>query len=403
MYFFSSVIYYINIFFGQIFQKTGNIVIGSDINNVTYFIMVINMILILLFQFIPQVSFKKRVTFFNDTNDYFDGSLNLKSEKLAVITLALIMFMISFYIIKSYGIFSLESFDKLEILNSTGFVISYFKPISLVLFAYIFIQEDIDYSKKIYFIILFNIFITFMLGHRSYIVLGGIIILFDYIIKNSVEHYNMFDFMKKHSKVILLILVLGISVYAVKGVYVALFTGQFELAFERLTDVDYYLNSVKLAESNSIMRYINTVTEMNFRVGTSTYFTLVTYIIPLISRYIPVVSFSTILQEEVFVNARPGSLGSSFIAEAFSNGGIIMVIIVIFSIMILLSVLFNIYCRCKTNLIKIFTLICAIELSFYIHRNSLVTVLVRIRGYLYILILIYLIRYFYKMLIKSKI
>ena len=48
--------------------------------------------------------------------------------------------------------------------------------------------------------------------------------------------------------------------------------------------------------------------------------------------------------------------------------------------------------NCKDNIIKTFILISGIDLSFYIHRNSLDYALIRIRSYIYIVIIIYVIK-----------
>ena len=399
IYFLSSLFYYLNIIWGEVYTKQDYILISQEINDITYIIMIINMGLIFLFQIMPNITlYKDR---YNLKNNIVKNK-NYNCEKYAINTLACINFIIAIYIANKFGLFSLTEFDKLNILSSSTFIVSYFKVISIFMYVYIFTQQKVIYNKITYILIMSSIGITFLLGHRSYIVIGSIAIIFNYIYISSNKFKNMFVYIIKYKKLVFVIAMFGIGVYIIKGIYVALFTGQYELVIDRLTNIDYYIHSFKLAESNTIMKYINTISNTNYKVSTSTYIIIITYFIPFISRLFSVESFSSMMQRDLFPSARKGSLGSTFIGEAYANGGIVAVFIFIFILLMICKLLYDIYKKYNGNLGRTFILLTAIELAFYIHRNGLATTVIRVRSYIYILILLSIMKYIYKVIITSS-
>ena len=85
-------------------------------------------------------------------------------------------------------------------------MVSYFKSISTILFIYIFTQTNIKYKKIDYFLIIYCMVGTMILGHRSYLVIAllGIIIfkMYDYIKKNNM---NLFLIVRTNILKVLLI------------------------------------------------------------------------------------------------------------------------------------------------------------------------------------------------------
>ena len=59
IYFLSSLFYYLNIIWGEVYTKQDDILISQEINDITYIIMIINMGLIFLFQIMPNITLYK--------------------------------------------------------------------------------------------------------------------------------------------------------------------------------------------------------------------------------------------------------------------------------------------------------------------------------------------------------
>lgn len=402
IYFLSSLVYYLNSFFGEIYYKLNNTIFSYDINEKTYHILCINMLIILFFQLLPNFSFKK-----SKKLKYIDKpkkklSMNhLIGERATMSFVGFVMLIMGVYVILRYNLLSSTSFNKTAILENTTFIVTYYKNVSLFLFLYIFINEKNKFSWITYATTLFSVLVTFLLGHRSYIVIGVLGISFNYIIKKLLKEKNLLAFLLRNKKVIVLGLGLVLTVYSVKGIFNPLITGQYELVKERLSDPSFYLDSFRISESNSIFSYIDRIVSYDYRINQSTYIIIPSYFIPFISRYLPSTTFGTLLQRDLFPNLRAGSLGSTYIGEAYANGGYFMVIAIIIIVMIFLKIIFSLYKNVNSNYLKTFLLLCGIEFSFYIHRNGLGTVILRIRVYLYIMILLLVLNFLFKAASKT--
>lgn len=404
IYFFSSLIYYLNMFFGQIYVSSNGIIRGYSLNETTYLIMIINMLIILLNFVIPNFSVRKDGERSQADFQNQNGLSDLKAEfteKATVKMMSFVILILAIYTIIHFNLFSLTQYNKLEILNNSGAITTYFKSLSLFLFVYMFTQKGIKYGKLTYIFVLFSLFTTFLLGHRSYIVIGLIAIIFNYVVINIQNKKNLFTYLLQYKRLITLSFIFIFVIYSIKGIYVALFTGQFEIVKNRLTNLDYYINSFKISESNSIISYVDTVANLNYQVESSTYLNIPRYLIPVFGRFFSTDGFSDMLQRDIFTDAIPGTLGSSVIAEAFANGGLIMIFIIIFLVLLTLKFVYSFYKHYKNNLAKSFFLLWGVEFAFYIHRNSLDTALIRIRAYFYILILLLLTRWLFKLILKK--
>lgn len=401
IYFLSSAIYYVNLFFGEIYTRYSNVISGYEINEKTYFVMIMNMSLILVFFVFSKVNFSKKKIEANLTDIHNINSFRFE-EKKAINILSFITFLLAVYMVIQFRLFTLVEFNKIDVLNSSGTVEYYFKAIALFLFVYIFTQKQIKYSFYTYLYILFSIFTTFMLGHRSYIVIGILAILFDKIANSVQKENNLISYLLKNKKIVMFVLLFIFFVYSIKGVYVALFTKQFDLVVSRLTSWEYYINTFKISESNTILRYVDVIASTNFRVDSSTYLIVISYFIPVISRLFEANTFSDILHQNFFSEAQAGTLGSSFIAEALANGGTVLLVIMLILLLSLLKWASHMYTKCKTSYTKTFLLLLGIEFSFYIHRNGLGVGVLRIRSYLYILLLIIFLIFIFKILSRKS-
>lgn len=399
IYFCSSCLYYSNAFFNKIFFSSNDHISGffysTAIDDKTYILMIINMLLILFFSLFSITRVE------NDTVN-INNKKKLLAEKCAINTLIFLNLLISFYVLLTImPSFISGTYDKGTILNNSSALISYYKDISTFLFIYFFAKNNnVKYKKISYFLICYFIILTIILGHRSYFVIG-IIAIFINLINEKVkdENTNLLNLVKLNLKKIIVIILLFFVFMVSKNIYTSLFNGNYELVLSRLSDVSYYKKSFQLTEFNTIFNNLNTVVVSNFKMSGKIYLRIATLIVPFLNRFIDIDGFSTVYQLELFGKT---NLASTFIGEAYSAGTYGMVFVVIVFIL-LLNVFFDSQLnKCRDNIWKTFLLYSGVDISFYIHRNSLETCFTRIRVYLYIVILLKLFELIYRRLIKQN-
>lgn len=382
IYFISSIVYYAGAIWGKLYYLyNNNLLYEYDINSNTYIALIINMALIMISTLLPE----KNIVLGREKKK----NTNLYIEKITMNLFFILCFLLTIYCSLKLNLFSnTNKFNKEELLNNTGTIIEYFKAMIMFAVVYIFIQNDIKYNKFIYVLLIFSIMVTFLLGHRSYIIIALLAIGYYYYNKMSNANSLLQSVIKNYKIIILGIFIVFIT-FAIKGVTAALFDNNMSLVKSRLTSLEYYIKTFKTSEPNTITINLDTIIKNNYRLEKSSYPILITLIIPFISRAIPYTSFTYIYQETLFGTT---TRASTFIGEAFANGGFLVVALVIMILLLLLQLINMKLINCKDNIIKTFILISGIDLSFYIHRNSLDYALIRIRSYIYIVIIIYVIK-----------
>lgn len=383
IYFLSSIIYYAVAIFGKLYYSySDNLICEYNININTYIVLIINMLLIFVSTLLPEPNIVLRKKEKNNTN--------LNIEKFTMNIFFILCFVLSIYTVLKLNLFwNNEKFNKTELLNNTGTIIEYFKSIVMFAIVYIFTQNNIKYSKIAYVSLIFSIFVTFLLGHRSYIIIALIAIGYHYYNEKISNNNTLLQSVIKNYKIILLAVLVIFITFAIKGVTAALFDNNMVLVKSRLTNLEYYINTFKTSEPNIITTNLDTIIKNNYKLEQSSYPILITLFVPFISRFIQYTSFTYIYQETLFgVSNR----ASTFIGEAFANGSFLTVGLIIMLLLLLLKFTNTKLVNCKNNIIRTFILISGIDLSFYIHRNSIDYAFIRIRSYIYIVMLIYIIK-----------
>lgn len=382
LYFVSSIFYYINAFIGNIYSLHSlRIPIPIEISNQTYLLLCLNQLIILLFYLIP----KKRVTEVNVKND-----TNYMSIIWALKVITLLLFLCAIYFTISMNLFTRIEFNKSELLENSSFIETYFKYGSFYFFvAGLLVWDKITFFWKI--LLFYPLLVTFLMGHRSFLVLS-LIAAFIIYINEILYDGNLLMFLRKNRKMIFLVLLLIIFVYVIKGVSGAIFTGDFDLVKERLTTPSYYLDSFRMGESNVILNHVNNVVTYGLNINGNTYSVILTLMVPFVGRYFQVNSFNSFLQAAYYPDYRLGSLGNSFLAEAYSQGSFLLVAIIVILLISFSNFLFNLSISKRTSLFtKTWAMTVGIECAFYIHRNSLYTFFVRLRVYIYLTVLFFIV------------
>ena len=394
----SILIYYFPVFIGQLKSSYSNRIILID--DKSYMCVAIFALIYLIFLLFTDKYSLKNVTITKNINDKVEKYKAIKNDNLSnfcVLLLSLIgLCMMMYTFIKTNGL--TDTFNKMQLLTATDRITEYMKYIGTFTFVYSFCFKGkyINFCRINSLII---ILYTFLLGHRSFIVIGLISIFINYLGSNS--SIRLIDLIKKKKMVLLSVFVVFFFFIFIKGVFAALMNGDFELVSSRLTNQEYYINTLLTSEPNSIMLNLNNVVSYNLTYGFDNYIFGTLSLIPLlgdvfISNF-NYVTFERVLNLTFNKQLDLGiGLGCTFIGEAYAVGNIFYLIII--TILTLLLIKNFIKKREKTNnpYTYVFLSIVLSYFTFYIHRNSLLFMLITIRAYIYILILLIILKGLFK-------
>lgn len=384
VYFLSSIIYYFNAFQGEIFVgKLNHIGVSSyAVNSGFYIVLLINLTLILGFVLIGREN-----TNYCAKHQQVAESTAMKIVFCGVLALAI-------YMCFKHNVFSRTIYSKSTLAESTGGLAAYYKYFSSFVFVYIFSKEETEYGFGWKIIATIPLLTTFLFGNRSYLIISLIAIMFNYVYKVCLNDKLSFgEFLIKHKKFLIVATVLFFVTLIVKGITGALFIGDYDIVIERLTNIEYYKQVFYVSEPNTISQNLNSIVDSNYSVPKSSYMALWAYFIPLVTgsieKALGVTNFTKEYQLSLYGDDTNNA--STYLGEAYANGGYLFVILVVFFYLLLITLLFKLYKNCKSNITKTTVLIMGIDASFYIHRNSIAFEFSRLRAYIYIAILIYLI------------
>jgi len=289
-----------------------------------------------------------------------------------------------------------SGFNKMQLLQQSNRMTEYLKYIASFVFVYSFVSEG-KYVRLSRIIGILLIAYTFFLGHRSFAVIC-LISVFLHILNKQNQSVRLISYIRKRWKLFLLLLVFLLFFMFVKNVFAAFITGQYDLVRQRLTDPDYYLNMLLNGESNVILMNLNRVCVADMQYSIANYFLSLIGLIPIIGNYalnlFEVDFFETKLNRLFNSRLNEGvGLGSTYLGEAYATGWYVFLIIALIGTFVLISYLQRKRDRVKSKLTYTWLSLMLVYFTFYIHRNSLIYLLVTMRAYLYILLLICLIRW----------
>ena len=381
VYFASSALFYYNAFEGDIFVGKMNQIGVSyyPISSVSYIILIINLIITAFY------------LFFESEKDNYVIKESQQGERSVIHYFLIAVLLLSLYMCFKYKVFTRVTYNKHQLADESGALATYYKYLASYAFVVAFAQDD-DNDRPIWKIIgAFPICSTFLFGNRSYIVISFVAVFFDRVYRRCVrENYNIRTFIRKHKGVVVLVLLLIMVTLVVKGVTYALFTKNFSLVMERLTNPDYYRQVFYVSEPNTIMTNLNTIVINNYQVEKSSYRTLWAYFFPFVTDYIEdlmgAVSFTKIYQRVLYITAT--NRAATYLGESYANGGIIMVPIIVMLYLIIIVVLFKGYKKCSSNIGKALFLLMGIDGAFYVQRNCMTFQFSRFRDYIYIFVLL---------------
>lgn len=279
-------------------------------------------------------------------------------------------------------------FNKMQLLEEADRFTEYFKYIALYCFVYSFINDG-QWSGLLKSLSLVLIGYTFLLGHRSFVVIGIIGILMSrFGMKEKKPLIHLF----RKNKFISIFAIIGTMFFIfIKGVFNAIITGQFEIVKNRLMNPDYYINTLLISEPNTITSNLYYVVRFNMKFGLDEYILGFFQLIPGVGGKLSSTFAITTFERQLnlmFNNQLDKGVGlaSTFLGESYSIAGVVSELIIV-----LLVIFIIIWCvkqqySTKNNLVSAYFSVILPYFTFYIHRNSFIFLLVTARAYLYILI-----------------
>lgn len=393
----SVITYYYPALLGGIYRLNGNI----DISVGTYACISIYVIALLYYLFIND-RYNLSLAMYDNKNDLEKGNNELITNR-SIIALELIGMVLLLYTIGKYGDIR-HGFNKMQMLANANRLTEYLKYIALFSFVCSFISK----GEKILIARILSIVLlgyTFILGHRSFTVIGCIAIFVSKV--ESQDRVVFFNYIKKNKAAIIGISVLAILVLFIKGVFSALITGQYELVKSRLENPEYYRTTLLSSEANVITYNLQRVCESDMSYSIFQYLLGIVYLVPILGGRIGSIFDYTSFERTLNLNFNSRldegvGLGSTYLGEAYAVGGYPFVIIQSFCAFILMSWMMKTRSRHKSIESNAFFLIVLSYFSFYIHRNSLIFLLITARAYLYIFIIFKMIRFIISDVIKGK-
>ena len=390
IYIFSIIIYYFPAYLGVIYKGDFNYI---PLSNTTYLILIINLSMILwimiFYDFIKRKNeFKNNK---NDDNNNFDNK--------AILLISYITLVLNLISIYKYGGIS-SNFNKVELLQASSRITEYAKYFSLFIFVYAFTNKG-KHINTIRIISIISMIRIFMLGHRSFLVIGIICIIFVYFKNKNIR--NIFQVLIRHKKIIFMVIIFIAFIFFIKNVFAALMDRNYELVMSRLTDKNYYINTLLQSEPNTIVNNLDSVVKYNMKYDFISYFlviflSMIPFLGNIIINALNLKTFEYLLQINFNSQFYEGiGLGSTFLGECFATGGIFFVMLIGILVAIGIIIIEKFGDKVSSPLIKTWTLIFLTYSTFYISRNSLVFILVSSRAYFYITIFTLLI----KSIIKS--
>lgn len=396
----SAIIYMYPGFYNRLYYYYTSISTSYEkITTKTYVCLSLFLLLLLIFTIISDnVKFvwnrEKHLLTDNYCTDFiYSNTIDNK----AILSVAVFGLCLGIYTIMKFGGFVGDVDSKLVILQGANRLTEYFKYISLFIFSYAFMNR----GKYIYVIRILStiaILFTFLLGHRSFLVLGIIVIFTHYVSASSEK--NFFGFICKHKIAFFLIVIAAFFFLFVKGVFFYFMSGDYSTVMNKLLDPSYYLKSIFHSEAGGIVLNLQNSICLNLNYDLGDILIQFVFMIPVFGKQILISTgykgFDYLLNEQINVKFDEGiGLGATYLGEAYSVDGFFSFVVLISFTLIFLFALNKNLKSIKNGISYTFCSIVLVYFTFYLHRNSIGILLTFIRAQLYIWILAMLIRVCY--------
>lgn len=376
----STLLYTYPVFFGYLLTNNSKVIVDDRV----YTCLSLFCFVLFIFTILSDYRYVKTEVIGSE-DIYYSVKSNHANLLIAIIGIVLMA-----YTLVLYG--GMVGNEKNVLLKSATKGTEYFKYFSTFSFVYAFTNKG-KYTSLSRIISIVLMTYTIILGHRSFVAIGLFAIVYWTICKKSHgKRVSLIYYLGKHKILTVSVLAFGAVVMFIKGVLAALLAGNYSLVIQRLTNQEYYINSLMTSESTTIMHNLQLACTNKIGIGIYDYimslFAMIPFVGGAVTTLLGVRSFEVLLNEKYNSDYSQGfGLGASFLGEVYSAGGFIWLILVSICLCALVWIFYkNLFCS-RNAFVKTWLLIGLVYMTFYFHRNILSFSLTTIRAYLYILIL----------------
>jgi hypothetical protein len=185
-----------------------------------------------------------------------------------------------------------------------------------------------------------------------------------------------------------------------KSIYSNLKINGIIYTFKTLFDSNTYINGIVKSEPFITQLILNEVISKNFHIGIAHYSDLIYQLMFTPSKFKEHPNFNELFQPALFPNIDYG-MAYNFWAEGLASGGLFLVFFL--SLIYCSGILcLNLIYQMVDNSLKSITIIMGIYWCFYIHRNSMESIITSERFIIYIYFMGLLISVFFNLIILKK-
>ncbi len=350
-----------------------------EISSNTYVVLIINLMVLAVF----LLCTKEKYSYVAKE----ETSGELKAMKIIIIG----VLVVGVILCLKHGLLSQATYNKHAIMEESGRIEVYFKYFTSFIFVYAFANDNLPLSNRYKIMTVIAIALTYLFADRSYIVVSICAVVFNFIAKECRKSdRSLWQYFKKNLHMVILVLVFIVVTLLVKKITGYVLTGRWGDVGNVLSNKDFYVTSLLYSEPNAITRNVDSIVSTNYHLNKSSYMLLGAYIFPFITSKIEEVlgveAFGKVYQRDLYPEGARNK-ASTYLGEAFANGGYATEIIVVAALLFFLFIIYKEYIKCHSNLSKTVLLLIGVDAAFYIHRNSMAYEFSRIRAYIYIYIL----------------
>lgn len=388
IYFLSTTVYFFPVVLGEfqsfVFNADGTYTYYPEaLYYKTYIVLIINTFICFIWMIIRNLCSKKNR---QCSSMYY---LNDYANLIVIGTEALLLILNTRMILRLRYLIFTNRFDKTILLNNMSLLDTLCLNMSYFVFILAFVFNMRWRVTTRLFAIILMIF-PFMLSRRSEIVLGMIAITYVWI--NRQNYSSIYILLINKKKTIIAVLFFGIAVFLSKGIMNSIVQGNWQEVKIYLEKKNTLIDSFLYSEPNIITSTLNGVLEKDVRVDGESYKHVVLSFFPFIetlfSGKLSPSDFYTLYQPIVYPEIKGWGAANCFLAEAYSNGGWIMLFVVVNCLCAMLLLLERGIKRCNNWGVKTALLASMPYLTFYIHRNTVYYIIRTVRIYIYLAIVL---------------
>lgn len=389
--FFSSIIYFFPGYLGYVMEPVlyRDVIKLAKVNIIdeTYYVMILVLLSVVLFGILNDILLEKA----SFSNRIFTQSIQ---EAIHITPVLVIISFLSFVLILIYKEASLFSGKTIV---WSGSSLGLLKIIWSISISYIFVEGTILKRRGLLLYSGVLLIILFLTGDRTVLTIIFLtILLYNFKLHNKQRLINKINLSST-----ITIFIFGFLIIIGKRIYGSFQHSGIQGVFEVVLDKDVYLNGVLNSEPFAVQNILNKVLLSDFYMGMEYLSDLPIQLLPIPSIFGVESQKFSMLFTDTFYSFVDYGMAYNFWAEAYGVGkwGGIILFIILYNILILT---FNFFINIKDVHLKTLFLLLGTYWAFYIHRNSIYTILTFERHHIYIYIISLALSFFLYIVFNSK-